>query len=42
MINFLDLQKINLRFKEEIENKFREVLQSGWFLLGEQNKIFEE
>lgn len=29
MINFLDLQKINLRFKEEIENKFREVLQSG-------------
>ncbi|EAL7309808.1 DegT/DnrJ/EryC1/StrS family aminotransferase [Campylobacter coli] len=42
MINFLDLQKINLRFKKEIENKFGEVLQSGWFLLGEQNKIFEE
>lgn len=41
MIKFLDLQKINARFKIRIEKKLREVLDSGWYLLGEQNKKFE-
>ena len=41
MIPFLDLHKINQRFKSEIDLAIREVLDSGWYLLGEQNKKFE-
>ncbi|CAM2830611.1 DegT/DnrJ/EryC1/StrS family aminotransferase [Helicobacter burdigaliensis] len=42
MIPFLDLHKINQRFEEKIEQVFKEVLDSGWYLLGEKNRIFEE
>lgn len=41
MIKFLDLHKINERFRSEIDSKLKEVLDSGWYLLGEQNKVFE-
>ena len=41
MIKFLDLHKINQRFKSEIDLAIREALESGWYLLGEQNKKFE-
>ena len=42
MIKFLDLHKINERFREEIDLRIKEVLDSGWYLLGKQDKIFEE
>ncbi len=42
MIKFLDLQKINEQYRNEIDSKINEVLNSGWYLLGEQNKQFEE
>lgn len=42
MIKFLDLHKINQRFKSEIDLAISEVLESGWYLLGEKNKAFEE
>ncbi|HEH5155999.1 TPA: DegT/DnrJ/EryC1/StrS family aminotransferase [Campylobacter coli] len=42
MINFLDLYKINTRFENKIKDKINEVIDSGWYILGEQNKIFEE
>lgn len=42
MIPFLDLKKINAQYKDEIKNKINNVLDSGWYLLGEQNKQFEE
>jgi len=38
----LDLHKINQRFKSEIDLAISEVLESGWYLLGEKNKAFEE
>ncbi len=41
MIKFLDLQKINLQYQEEIEEKMVQVFRSGWYLLGEQVKNFE-
>lgn len=41
MIKFLDLYKINQRFRDEIDEKVKEVLDSGWYILGEQNKKFE-
>lgn len=42
MIKFLDLQKINLNHQEEIEQKLLEVFRSGWYLLGNEVKTFEE
>jgi len=42
MINFLDLQKINLQYQEEIEKKLLETFRSGWYLLGDHVKSFEQ
>lgn len=42
MIKFLDLHKINERFRTEINSRIKQVLDSGWYLLGEQDKVFEE
>lgn len=41
-ISFLDLQKINLLHQEEIEKRLIEVFRSGWYLLGNEVKTFEE
>lgn len=41
MISFLDLKKINLEFKEELYRAFENVLESGWFILGDHAKIFD-
>lgn len=42
MIKFLDLQKINLHYKEEIEARLLETFRSGWYLQGNQVKNFED
>lgn len=42
MIKFLDLQKVNLAFQEEIEDRILTTFRSGWYLLGEEVKKFEE
>ena len=42
MIKFLDLQKINERFRNEIDSRIKQVLDSGWYLLGNQDKEFEK
>lgn len=42
MIKFLDLQKVNNQYAEEISNAINNVINSGWYLLGEENKKFEE
>ncbi|WP_223608928.1 DegT/DnrJ/EryC1/StrS aminotransferase family protein [Chryseobacterium sp. OSA05B] len=41
MIKFLDLQKVNLQYQEEIENKLVSVFRSGWYLQGSELKNFE-
>lgn len=41
MIKFLDLQKINLAYQSEIEDRLLSVYRSGWYLLGEELKKFE-
>lgn len=41
MIKFLDLQKINLLYQQEIEQKLLDVFRSGWYLMGEEVKNFE-
>lgn len=42
MIKFLDLQKINLAHKQEIEEKILNTFRSGWYLLGNEGKLFEQ
>lgn len=41
MIKFLDLQKINLKYQQEIEESLLQTFRSGWYLLGEKTKNFE-
>lgn len=41
MVKFLDLYKINERYRTEIDTRIKNVLDSGWYILGEQNKLFE-
>lgn len=41
MIKFLDLKEINSRYAEELKQVAAEVIDSGWYLLGERVKSFE-
>lgn len=41
MIKFLDLQKINAKYSSELLKVAQEVIESGWYLLGERVKEFE-
>jgi dTDP-4-amino-4,6-dideoxygalactose transaminase len=41
MIKFLDLQKINAQYAEELKKVAAEVIDSGWYLLGEKVRQFE-
>jgi len=41
MIKFLDLQKINVQYADELKQAAAEVIDSGWYLLGERVKQFE-
>jgi len=41
MIKFLDLQKINAQYTSELKQAAAEVIDSGWYLLGERVKKFE-
>lgn len=42
MIPFLDVKLINARFTPELESALKSLLDSGWFVLGEQCRSFEE
>ena len=42
MIKFLDLHKINERYRDEINTRIKKVLDSGRYILDEQNRIFEK
>ena len=41
MIRFLDLQKVTACHAEEYQEAMRQVVDSGWFLQGEQTRAFE-
>ncbi len=42
MISFLDLQKINHQYQQELKAAALEVIDSGWYLLGKKNENFEK
>jgi len=41
MIKFLDLQKINAQYAAELKQAASDVIDSGWFLMGERLNSFE-
>ncbi|MEK8181054.1 DegT/DnrJ/EryC1/StrS family aminotransferase [Flavobacterium buctense] len=41
MIKFLDLHKINLPYQTAFQEKMQQVLDKGWFILGDEVKTFE-
>ena len=41
MIKFLDLQKINAQYEAELKQAAADVIDSGWFLMGERVTSFE-
>ena len=42
MIKYLDLQQLTMLHGDEIHQAVRRVVDSGWFLTGQENKRFEE
>lgn len=42
MIKFLDLKAINEQYRDKIDVAIKGVLDSGWYLLGEEGKAFEQ
>lgn len=42
MIPFLDLIAINQRFEEQFQTRFQEFMDSGYYVLGNEVKIFED
>lgn len=42
MIPYLSLQKLNQKYEIELEKEVNRVLKSGFYLLGKENKRFEE
>ena len=41
MVKFLDLQKINAQYADQLKKVASEVIDSGWYLLGKRVKQFE-
>ncbi|WP_345871579.1 DegT/DnrJ/EryC1/StrS family aminotransferase [Shewanella algae] len=41
MIKFLDLRKINQQYQSELKSACSRVIDSGWYILGEELKAFE-
>ena len=41
MIKFLDLEKVNNRFRNETDKRIKNILDAGWYLQGGENKKFE-
>ena len=42
MIKFLDLHKINLQYRGKLKKVAKEVIDSGWYLLGNRLSLFED
>jgi len=41
-VKFLDLHKVNMQHQQEIEERLLKTFRSGWYLLGNETKTFEQ
>ena len=42
MVNYLELKKVSDSFQPELSATIEKVVQSGWYLFGEEKKAFDE
>jgi dTDP-4-amino-4,6-dideoxygalactose transaminase len=42
MVKFLDLEKINAQYRQELKDACERVIDSGWYILGKEVESFEE
>ncbi len=42
MIKFLDLHKVNERFRAQLDARWKQVLDAGWYIRGKQDEVFEQ
>jgi dTDP-4-amino-4,6-dideoxygalactose transaminase len=42
MIKFLDLQKINAQYEQELKEAANRIIDSGWYLMGKELETFEQ
>lgn len=42
MIKFFDLKKVNQRYEKTFHEKLEQFMQKGWYILGDEVKLFEE
>jgi dTDP-4-amino-4,6-dideoxygalactose transaminase len=42
MINFLDLQRMNAQYEQELKDAANRVIDSGWYLMGKELESFEQ
>lgn len=42
MIKFFDLKKVNQRYEAAFQEKLEQFMQRGWYILGDEVKLFEE
>lgn len=42
MIKFLDLHKVNLPYQADFQEKMQQLLDKGWFVLGDEVQTFEQ
>ncbi|PKP14559.1 MAG: aminotransferase, partial [Bacteroidetes bacterium HGW-Bacteroidetes-23] len=42
MIKFFDLKKVNHRYETAFQEKLEQFMQRGWYILGDEGKLFEE
>jgi dTDP-4-amino-4,6-dideoxygalactose transaminase len=42
MIKFLDLQKVNAQYEQELKEAANRVIDSGWYLMGRELEYFEQ
>ena len=42
MLKYLDLQRLNAQHTAEINTAVQRVIESGWYLLGEEVSVFED
>lgn len=42
MVKFLDIQAITAKYIKEINDRIQNVVNSGWYILGNENQLFEQ
>ncbi|WP_229617935.1 DegT/DnrJ/EryC1/StrS family aminotransferase, partial [Vibrio parahaemolyticus] len=42
MVNFLELKRLNAQYEDELKQACARVIESGWYILGNETEQFEQ